>query len=88
MTPVIKLCNKLQTEYNVIAYPDTFRRTYAGKNLKAAGAFTWMMDGHNDKGPMIIAGFEPVSKIIRKGTKCTFEQYEEEWQRTYVIETD
>lgn len=89
MRPVLRLCQKLQKEYGVTADPDTFGRTYAGRNMKAAGAFAWTMWAKDQTGhPLVVAGFEPVSVLIQKNTKCTFTRYEEEWKRTFVIETD
>lgn len=89
MSPVLRLCKKLQTEYGVTANSDTFRRTYAGRNMKAAGAFIWTIRAVDQENrPLIVAGFEPVSVLIKNGMNCTFTRYEDEWERTFVIETD
>lgn len=64
---VIRLADRLKEEFDINADPYTFRRTYAGKWLKASGAYTWTMLGTN--GISTIGGFEPISKYVIKKNK-------------------
>ena len=43
-----KLANKLREEEKICCNPDTFTRTYAGRNQRASGAFVWMMQDVNE----------------------------------------
>lgn len=60
---VIKLANRLKEEFGIDVNPKTFRRTYAGRHQRGAGAFLWLFP-LNLVGE--VGGCEPMLKYIVK----------------------
>jgi len=60
---IIKLANRLREEFNIDVNPKKFRRTYAGRNLRESGAFSWKFP-LNPTGE--VGGCEPMSKYVVK----------------------
>lgn len=62
---ILSLAQRIQEEFGIVVDPESFRRTYAGWNQRAAGAITWEIRyGTNNIGS--IGGYEPVRKYITK----------------------
>lgn len=59
------LAKRIKDEFNIDVDPEKFYRTYAGKHQRAAGECTWIMYTKGDY-PLVVGGFEPVSKYIVK----------------------
>ena len=59
------LCEKIRQELNIEVDANTFGRTYAGRNQKAAGAFIWTIDSkYNTYGSCY-----PLSECIKNKNK-------------------
>ena len=62
---ILALAQRIQDEFGIVVDPDSFRRTYAGRHQRAAGAITWEIRyGQHKIGS--IGGYEPVRKYITK----------------------
>lgn len=61
---VIALAKRISDELGLDADPDTFTRTYAGRNQRAAGAYSWIMFCKTRVA--MIGSSEPVQKCIVK----------------------
>lgn len=62
---ILALAQRIKDEFGIVVDPESFRRTYAGWNQRAAGAITWEIRfGPHNIGS--IGGFEPVRKYITK----------------------
>lgn len=57
----VKLAKKIQKDCGIMCYPAKFERTYAGKNMKAAGAFVWTIGN--------IGSTEPASELVKSKYK-------------------
>lgn len=65
---VLALAERIKEEFGIVVDPDTFRRTYVGRNQRAAGAITWEIRyGTHHIGS--IGGYEPIRKYIVKRNK-------------------
>ena len=60
----IRLAKKIERDCNISCNPETFERTYAGRNQKLAGAFVWRMQLIN--GIHWIGSVDPASEIIKQ----------------------
>ena len=61
------LCVLLEAQHDWIADPSTFKRTYAGCQLKAGGAFSWTMMITDESGyKKQIGSQEPLKNFARK----------------------
>lgn len=75
---VTKLAERIRQEFGLPVDAERFYRTYAGRNLKAAGAFIWVMY-FGCVG--VVGGCEPIRKYITKKnrlaiSKDRFNEYE------------
>jgi len=69
MTPVEKLIEKIERDLGVQGLsPANFRRTYAGKNLRLAGAWSWDIPFRKGQGEILwrIGSIYPVSAFLKK----------------------
>lgn len=60
----IRLAKKIERDCDIRCDPETFERTYAGKNQKAAGSFVWTMflsDGQS----WFIGSVEMASELVK-----------------------
>ena len=78
-----RLAEKILQDIGIECDPSTFRRTYAGRNQKAAGAFVWVMllkeRPENTPADMwLIGSIEPATKLVKKKYKLTFDRSEGE----------
>ena len=62
-----RLANKIREETGREVSPLTFSRTYAGRNMKAAGAFVWMVQDIN--GIHWYGSMYPASECVKKKYK-------------------
>lgn len=70
-----KLSAKIEQELGIQCNPETFRRTYAGRHQKAAGAWVWLMsekDGIHDVGSCW-----PASECVKKKYSLSLGKYGE-----------
>ena len=68
---ITALAGRINTELGFNIAPDSFSRTYAGKNMKACGAFIWTFDiGQTGT----IGGCWPVRKYLIKRNKLAIEK--------------
>lgn len=58
------LARKIESDTGIICNPDTFARTYAGRNQKANGAIVWEMVSKN--GARIIGSSWPATECVKK----------------------
>lgn len=81
---VEKLASRLNTEFNLNVSPDNFQRTYAGINMRRAGAFIWLFNEgvKSVNGVCIVGGCEPISKYIVKRNRLEIQ--EEKWGEVEV----
>lgn len=68
------LCVLLEKQHNWIADPSTFKRTYAGCQLKSGGAFSWIMRITDESGyKKQIGSQEPLSYFAKRNTVITID---------------
>lgn len=62
---ILKLAARLSADIGYPVDPESFQRTYAGHNQKAAGACSWVIR-YGQHNVNEICGFEPVKKYLEK----------------------
>ena len=76
------LAEKILEEIGIECDPATFRRTYAGKNQKAWGAFVWTMypvsEINKHSARRYIGSIEPASRLVKRNVRLTFDPVEGE----------
>ena len=70
-----RLSQKIRRELGLECIPETFQRTYAGKNQKAQGAFVWVIQ--DDRGHQI-GSIYPASDCIKKNVYLDYDPQEGE----------
>lgn len=59
----VKLAEKIQKDCGIMCNPSKFKRTYAGKNMKSAGAFVWTIGN--------IGSTEAASELVKSKFKLS-----------------
>jgi len=70
-----RLAKKIERELHIQCDPATFRRTYAGRNQKAAGAFLWEMNGVHGG---TLGSISPASECVKSTVRLDFDAREGE----------
>ena len=69
---VIALAKRILDEFGLDADPDTFTRTYVGRNQREAGAYSWIM--YCKTGVTMIGSGEPIRKCVVKRNRIILSQ--------------
>lgn len=69
----ITLADKIKHDIGLDCDPETFRRTYAGCNQKAGGAWTWAMKKSDTNEE--IGSIWRASECIRKNSRLYLDKY-------------
>lgn len=70
---VERLAKKIHEQLRIDCDTETFVRTYAGRNQKAAGAPLWLMRPKNDS-IVMIGSTLPASYLVKKGVSLCAEK--------------
>ena len=76
---VKKLCEKIERDCGIKCDPHTFRRTYAGSQMKCYLSYvSWTMKAYTHNGDLLleVGSMDPASELIKKKYKldCYWEQ--------------
>lgn len=77
-----RLAEKIERDCDIRCNPETFERTYAGKNQKAAGSFVWTMfpsDGQS----WFIGSVERASELVKNKYYLSIDEDGYVWGELY-----
>ena len=82
MTPVEKLIVKIERDLGIQGLsPANFHRTYAGRNLRLAGAWSWDISFRKGQGQILwhIGSIYPVSAFLKKSVTVAVVESLDNW---------